>query len=119
MSLVKCIDCTFATVDGLCLYKGAYTPLHSDACESFQPRDDVQSENAKLRDEFRKMNERHSKELIAAMGVIAKLRDENAKLRGLAQDMWHDRVAERQAEMIDTSKFMAEGQMKLSFEEEK
>lgn len=65
MSLVKCIDCTFATVDGLCLYKGAYTPLHSDACESFQPRDDVRTENAKLK-------------------------AENAKLRGLVQGMWHD-----------------------------
>lgn len=55
MSLVKCIDCTFATVDGLCLYKGARTPLHADACESFQPRDDARTENAKLKAENAKL----------------------------------------------------------------
>lgn len=43
--------------------------------------DELQAENAKLRDEFRKMDEWHSKELVAAI-------DENAKLRELVWDMY-------------------------------
>ena len=42
--------------------------------------DQLEAENAKLRDEFRKMDEWHSKELIAAM-------DENAKLRELVRGL--------------------------------
>jgi hypothetical protein len=41
----------------------------------------LEAENEQLRNEFRKMDEWHSKELVAAM-------DENAKLRELAERAW-------------------------------
>ena len=44
--------------------------------------DNLRRENAKLRDEFRKMDEWHSKELVAAV-------DENDKLRELVRDYEH------------------------------
>lgn len=43
-------------------------------------RDRLRAENDRLRNEFRKMDEWHSKELLAAV-------DENAKLRELVRDM--------------------------------
>ena len=42
---------------------------------------DMLDENDRLRNEFRKMDEWHSKELLAAV-------DNNAKLRELVRDMW-------------------------------
>ena len=50
-------------------------------------------ESEKLREEFDKMDKWHSAELIAAM-------KENAKLRQLVRDMWHD------ARLLDANSHM-------------
>ena len=61
-----------------------YTPMHAwvllDAA-------DMLDENDRLRNEFRKMDEWHSKELLAAV-------DNNAKLRELVRDMWEEGMCE-------------------------
>ena len=56
-----------------------YTPMH--ACVLLDAADMLE-ENDRLRNEFRKMDEWHSKELLAAV-------DENAKLRELVRTFYH------------------------------
>ena len=57
----------------------AYDPMYGQLCNE---RDQLEAENAKLREEFTKMDQWHSNELMAAM-------DENAKLRELVVALYH------------------------------
>ena len=58
------------------------------AVEHRQQVDQLQAENEKLRDEFRKMDEWHTAELMAALDENAKLREACAELLEMAES--HD-----------------------------
>jgi hypothetical protein len=58
------------------------------AIEHRQQIDQLQAENAKLRDEFRKMDQWHSAELMAALDDNARLREACAELLEMAES--HD-----------------------------
>lgn len=62
-------------------FSEAQTDAMAVYCQAEHDLKQLQQENAKLRDEFRKMDEWHSKELTAAMA-------ENDELRKLVRVMW-------------------------------
>lgn len=62
-------------------FSEAQTDAMAVYCQAEHDLKQLQQENAKLRDEFRKMDEWHSKELSAAI-------DENVKLRELVRHLY-------------------------------
>lgn len=94
---MKCIDCVFAMLDGLCLRNGAYTLLDADACGSFRPRVDVQVKMLKAENEQLRQRVTTQKQTIQAyrdesrewQEVAQTYRADNDRLRTIARTLYY------------------------------